>query len=178
MELKDFPPKSAYCSTDPTQYHDFLRALLAPLLSWPDRLHNIAAHFLHNKDVITPDIRPKLYTAYKSLEAHGGNGSTRLHMDMASAMNIMMWSLTVGRAKEVGTAVWDIYQPEHLNTIHSFLQSQHGTANGIDPIYSEQYYLDSVAWKQLYQQHGIVGYRIYQQPGDAVFVPAGCTHQV
>ncbi|KAG8981505.1 hypothetical protein FRB94_010934 [Tulasnella sp. JGI-2019a] len=153
-------------------------ALPAPLLPRPDGLHNIAAHFPRNKDAITPDIGPKLYAAYKSLETRGGNGSTRLHMDMASAMNIMMWSSTVGRAKEAGTAVWDIYRPEHSSTIHSFLWSRHGTADGIDPIYSEQYYLDSVTRKQLYKQHGIVGYRIYQRPGDAVFVPAGCAHQV
>ncbi|CAG8787956.1 5778_t:CDS:1, partial [Racocetra persica] len=31
---------------------------------------------------------------------------------------------------------------------------------------------------RLLQEEGVSGWRIYQNPGDAVFVPAGCAHQV
>ncbi|CAG8817182.1 34251_t:CDS:1, partial [Racocetra persica] len=32
--------------------------------------------------------------------------------------------------------------------------------------------------KRLLKEYGIKGVRIYQNPGDIVFVPAGCAHQV
>jgi lysine-specific demethylase 3 len=30
----------------------------------------------------------------------------------------------------------------------------------------------------LYEETGVKSYRIYQRPGDGVFIPAGCAHQV
>ncbi|KIR76796.1 hypothetical protein I305_06296 [Cryptococcus gattii E566] len=37
-----------------------------------------------------PDIGPKMYAAFAALETPGGFGSTRLHMDVADAINIML----------------------------------------------------------------------------------------
>nr|KIR44963.1 hypothetical protein I312_05736 [Cryptococcus bacillisporus CA1280] len=37
-----------------------------------------------------PDIGPKMYAAFAALESPGGFGSTRLHMDVADAINIML----------------------------------------------------------------------------------------
>ncbi|KAG8927620.1 hypothetical protein FRC01_007166 [Tulasnella sp. 417] len=40
------------------------------------------------------------------------------------------------------------------------------------------YYLDSDLRKELFEREGVKSWRIYQKPGEAVFIPAGCAHQV
>jgi len=40
------------------------------------------------------------------------------------------------------------------------------------------FYLDCDLRKELYEEFGVKSYRIYQKPGDVVFIPAGCAHQV
>jgi hypothetical protein len=47
-----------------------------------------------------------------------------------------------------------------------------------DPIHGQQYYLDEDLRLELYQRTGVMSFRVYQQPGEAVFIPAGCAHQV
>ncbi|KAG8766760.1 hypothetical protein FRC16_007579, partial [Serendipita sp. 398] len=48
----------------------------------------------------------------------------------------------------------------------------------IDPIHSQHFYLTPPLRKKLFDKYGVKSWRIYQKPGDAVFIPAGCAHQV
>lgn len=64
---------------------------------------NIASHFLS-----AIDIGPELYTVYKSFESLSKSGRTKLHMDMASAVNIMLLATPMPDNK-LGCAVWDLY---------------------------------------------------------------------
>ncbi|KAG6913947.1 hypothetical protein DXG01_003328, partial [Tephrocybe rancida] len=50
------------------------------------------------------------------------------------------------------------------------------TAN--DPIHGQQFYLDEEMRVELWEIWGVMSYRFYQRPGEAVFIPAGCVHQV
>jgi lysine-specific demethylase 3 len=47
-----------------------------------------------------------------------------------------------------------------------------------DPIHGQQFYLDEELRNKLCEEYGVLSYRFYQRPGDAVFIPAGCAHQV
>lgn len=45
-------------------------------------------------------------------------------------------------------------------------------------IHQQQIYFNEYLRKQLYEQYGVKGWKIEQKVGQAVFVPAGCPHQV
>jgi lysine-specific demethylase 3 len=47
-----------------------------------------------------------------------------------------------------------------------------------DPIHGQQFYLDEELRGELFQRAGVMSFRVYQRPGEAVFIPAGCAHQV
>jgi lysine-specific demethylase 3 len=118
-----------------------------------------------------------MYNALASSEKEGTKGSTRLHMDMADAVNIMTYASITPTGGE-GYAAWDIYKPEDAETIRKFLRDRFTTPQQQDPIHSQQYYLDTTLRRQLYEKTGVASHRIYQRAGEAVFIPAGCAHQV
>jgi lysine-specific demethylase 3 len=83
-----------------------------------------------------------------------------------------------------GYAIWDIFRQSDSRKIRDFLDRKfitsrtHARERMLDPIHSQRYYLDSKLLTELREAHGIKSYRIYQEPGQAVFIPAGCAHQV
>jgi lysine-specific demethylase 3 len=93
-------------------------------------------------------------------------------MDMADAMNIMTYtSRTNG-----GGALWDIFRTQDSNAIREFLREELGHMD--DPIHSQQVYIDKALAQKLWKQKRVSSYQFLQMPGDAVFIPAGCAHQV
>ncbi|KAJ2824840.1 hypothetical protein IWW50_003137, partial [Coemansia erecta] len=81
-----------------------------------------------------------------------------------------------------GAAVWDIYPPEAIENLREYIRELKKTDdNKGDPIHDQATFLTYPMRKAIYERYGSAGgscYRIYQKPGDAVFVPAGCAHQV
>ena len=76
-----------------------------------------------------------------------------------------------------GAAVWDIFPAEATETIRQFLHES--TNSGIDdPVLRQKFYISTPNLQKLREQYHIIPWRIYQNPGDAVFIPAGCAHQV
>lgn len=112
-----------------------------------------------------------------SFESRGSKGSTRLHMDMADALNVMTFAALTPDGKP-GTAAWDLFRAEDSDKIRHFLKKKFRGAFQHDPIHSQQFYLDADLRRELYEQYGVKSYRVYQKPGEAVFIPAGCAHQV
>jgi len=96
---------------------------------------------------------------------------------MADAVNMMLYAARRGDGT-VGTAAWDIFRAEDAGKIRQFLKAKFPDSNVHDPIHSQVYYLDSDLRRQLYDEYGVASWRIYQRPGEAVFIPAGCAHQV
>jgi len=47
-----------------------------------------------------------------------------------------------------------------------------------NPIHDQLFYLDDTLRKRLRDQYKVRGWRFVQRRGDAVFIPAGCPHQV
>ena len=120
---------------------------------------------------------PKMYNALASFESAGSKGSTKLHMDMADALNIMTFASPTPDGKP-GTAAWDLFRAEDSDKIRQFLKRKFKGTFQNDPIHSQQCYLDTTLRHELWTEYRVKSYRIYQKPGEAVFIPAGCAHQV
>ncbi|KAJ7124146.1 Clavaminate synthase-like protein, partial [Mycena crocata] len=173
-KVKDWPPSEDFKSIFPELYEDFSQAVPVPNYVRRDGVLNIASHFPMN--AISPDLGPKMYNAHANLEASENQGSTRLHMDMADAVNIMTYAAPDPKGLE-GCAAWDIFQAGDSEPIRQFIRLKFDM-EGNDPIHSQQIYLDDDLRLELWQQFDVKSYRIYQRPGEAVFIPAGCAHQV
>ncbi|KAF8579060.1 hypothetical protein K439DRAFT_1360417 [Ramaria rubella] len=174
-KLKDWPPSSDFKTTFPDLFEDFSRAVPVPNYTRRDGALNIASHFPTN--TVAPDIGPKMYNAFASSEMPGAKGSTRLHMDMADAVNIMLYSSKRPDGGE-GMAAWDIFRADDTQKIRRFLRKHFKEQFVNDPIHSQTFYLDVAMRRQLFEEFGVSSWRLYQRPGDAVFIPAGCPHQV
>ena len=133
-----------------------------------------------------------MYNSLASSQEPGSKGSTRLHMDMADALNVMLYASKCEDGTE-GYAVWDLFRAEDSDKLRGFLRSKFGQAKnggqgmpamggGVviahDPIHRQQFYLDVELRQALFDECGVKSYRVYQRPGDGVFIPAGCAHQV
>lgn len=174
-KLKDWPPSTDFKTAFPELFEDFSRAVPVPNYVRRDGALNIASHFPSN--TVAPDLGPKMYNAMSSFESAGSKGSTRLHMDMADAVNIMTYASITPDGKP-GCAVWDLFRAQDAEKLRNFLRRKFKGTYQHDPIHSQQFYLDSQLRKELYEMHGIKSYRVYQKPGEAIFIPAGCAHQV
>lgn len=97
---------------------------------------------------------------------------------MADAVNVMLFASPRADGS-LGFAAWNIFRAEDAGLIRTFLRRKHpGLAATDDPIHSQQYFLDSELRQELYDTLGVQSWRINQRPGQAVFIPAGCAHQV
>ncbi|KAL4241200.1 Histone demethylase JHDM2-like protein [Abortiporus biennis] len=174
-KLKDWPPSTDFKTAFPELYEDFSQATPIPNYVRRDGVLNIASHFPGN--TVAPDLGPKMYNAMASFESQGSKGSTRLHMDMSDAINIMTYAAVTPDGKP-GSAAWDLFKAEDSAKLRKFLKKKFKGQYQHDPIHSQQFYLDSHLRQELYEDYGVKSHRIYQKPGDAVFIPAGCAHQV
>lgn len=118
-----------------------------------------------------------MYNAMASSLAEGSKGTTRLHMDMADALNIMTYASPCPDGSP-GCAAWDLFRAEDSEKLRLFMRKRIQGIGIQDPIHSQQIYLDEVLKKELWETQGVKSYRIYQRPGEAIFIPAGCAHQV
>ncbi|KAI0291970.1 hypothetical protein BC826DRAFT_1020640 [Russula brevipes] len=174
-KLKDWPPSTDFKSAFPELYDDFARAVPIPSYCRRDGVLNIASHF--PPDVVAPDLGPKMYNAFATEDTEGSKGSTRLHMDMADAVNMMVHAEPCADGTP-GGARWDLFRAEDAPAIRKFLIDRFGLANGLDPIHSQQFYLDKQLRAELYAKTGVRSHQVIQRQGEAVFIPAGCAHQV
>lgn len=174
-KLKDWPPSTDFKSAFPELYEDFANGTPVPSYVRRDGVLNVASHFPSN--TVAPDLGPKMYNAMASYDSEGSKGSTRLHLDMADAVNVMLYAAPTPKG-EPGCAAWDLFKAEDAGKIRKFLKRKFKGQFQHDPIHSQQFYLDATLRKELYEEFGVKSYRIYQKPGEAVFIPAGCAHQV
>jgi hypothetical protein len=126
------------------------------------------------EEYMPPDLGPKMFIS------QGSNpdikSCTKLHCDMADAVNVMCFSKTNSAA-----AIWEIFASKDLPKLRAFvhkLNKKRKRNFGFDPILSESSYLDEDDLIELEKVTGVKPFRFHQKPGDAVFVPAGCAHQV
>ena len=117
---------------------------------------------------------PKLYIA---MGAKGvTNGTTKLHLDVTCAINIMMWSEDTTSQRP--GAEWQIFSADSVENLRNFLREEFSLSADEDPIHQQHYYLSHAMLTRLRERHGVSPWTIYQYYGDVVFIPAGCHHQV
>lgn len=103
-------------------------------------------------------------------------GSTVLHEDITSAVNLMLWASDLPDGRP-GYALWHIFTPKDSITLRAYLRKH--VINGVqDPIHSQNIYLTPQILQNLEAAHSIKPYIIRQKTGDLVCIPAGCAHQV
>lgn len=112
-----------------------------------------------------------MYIATRDLFSQG---STPLHLDATSAVNILV-HVEPDESGESG-ALWDIFSANDTPNLREYLRRTGNTSP--DPIHAQTTYLTSPMLADLWMQYRVKPYRIVQRYGDAVFIPAGCPHQV
>ncbi|SOV02915.1 uncharacterized protein UDID_13435 [Ustilago sp. UG-2017a] len=181
-KLKDWPPSAEFKAEFPELYEDFNRAVPAPEYTTREGVLNLGS--CYPTGVIQPDLGPKMYNAWPASEGQGGNGTTRLHMDIADAVNIMLYASLpngddVPEQHQPGVAAWDIFRAEDADTLRTFLREEYAKLNfKDDPIHIQRFFISAPQRVKLWKKYGVRSWRIYQKAGEAVFIPAGCAHQV
>lgn len=181
-KLKDWPPSAEFKAEFPELYDDFNRVVPAPDYTTREGVLNLGS--CYPTGVIQPDLGPKMYNAWPGSEAPGGNGTTRLHMDIADAVNIMLHASPptgedVPDEHRPGVAAWDIFRADDADKLRAFLRKEYSHIEfRDDPIHIQRFFIDAQQRVKLYQEYGVRSWRIYQKAGEAVFIPAGCAHQV
>ncbi|KAH8922964.1 hypothetical protein BT69DRAFT_197152 [Atractiella rhizophila] len=194
LKLKDWPPTQDFETSFPDLYEDFKTFVPVPDVTRKDGPLNVSAYCPENGNF--PDLGPKMYLAFKSKKGKGGKGSTQLHMDIADAVNVMTFA--INEDGTTGTAAWDIFPASSSDKIREFLYHYQAAnpafgcigetaeeriadakARFDDPIHTQHFYIDEEMLKTLSQDPwNVKAWRIEQKPGEAVFIPAGCAHQV
>lgn len=174
----------------PELYDAFMQILPFPEITRIDGLLNPGIHFPKNGvipdlgehwsltdlpfcdfAILTPLTGPKMYNAEGTILDGHSYASTKLHMDVTDAFNLMMWCHN-------RPAVWDIFQREDVPALRKILKD-HPDFNGKgDPILSQSIFLTDAELQSLSEEHGIRAHRIFQKKGEGIVVPPGCPHQV
>lgn len=113
--------------------------------------------------------------------ANGANssfGTTRAHTDFADAVNVLNFA-SHGPDGSPGSAHWVIIPNSSMETLATYIREkknvQHGAHN---PIHPQMVFLTPADVEELREIYGVPVHSFDQYPGDAVFIPAGCPHQV
>ncbi|KEH36924.1 lysine-specific demethylase JMJ25 [Medicago truncatula] len=236
LKLKDWPPYDEFENVLPRHCDEFIRCL--PFQEYCDPqsgILNLAAKLPSH--VLKPDLGPKTYIAYGTREELGrGDSVTKLHCDMADAVNILTHisevkltdeqlyaikkiksahktqdkkeglvqdngghfeingklfpnevpSITEDTSETAG-ALWDIFRREDTAKLETYLRRhskefRHTYCSPvkevIHPIHDQCFYLTFEHKKKLEEEFGVVPLTFEQKLGEAVFIPAGCPHQV
>ncbi|KAL5726918.1 hypothetical protein ACHQM5_000161 [Ranunculus cassubicifolius] len=88
---------------------------------------------------------------------------------------------------DTGSAVWDIFRRQDVPKLIEYLNKHWKEFRHIDnlpvksvvhPIHDQTFFLNENHKKQLKKEFGVEPWTFEQYLGDAVFIPAGCPHQV
>eukprot|EP00898_Chlorokybus_atmophyticus_P006903 jgi/Chlat1/7213/Chrsp57S06865 len=88
---------------------------------------------------------------------------------------------------DTGAAVWDIFKREDVENLKKYLvENKHRFTHlsnqpieeVVHPIHDQTFFLTVNHLKELQEQYNVVPWRFIQYDGEAVFIPAGCPHQV
>ncbi|KAI0057527.1 hypothetical protein BV25DRAFT_1778221, partial [Artomyces pyxidatus] len=173
-KLKDWPPTKNFEDKFRTLYKAFEAGSPFRDFTCSNGIFNLTAHFPNCE--VSPDLGPKLYCAFGTLQDDKHNGSTRLHLDVTDAFNLMLYAADTPTG-DPGGALWHIFAGEDSEKLRSFITGQSSPCLG-DPIHNQSTYLTPEMLDVLAEQHNVRPYTIHQRPWQAVFIPAGCAHQV
>lgn len=206
LKLKDWPPNQDFRDKMPEYFEDLMQALPFPQYTHRDGALNLSKYFPGNH--VPPDLGPKMYNAFGLRHAWRGmdpsvakGGHTNLHCDISDAVNVMvdvysgeddadseeevdeldLHDNELGDLSGQYGAIWDIYRWEDTDAILRLLHqvaAERDVEITNNPIHDQLFYLDDTLRHRLHEQYGVRGWRVVQRHGDAIFIPAGCPHQV
>ncbi|KAL6303835.1 hypothetical protein BKA93DRAFT_720606, partial [Sparassis latifolia] len=175
MKLKDWPPEKHFSTQFPELFKAFMDGVPYPDLARLDGVLNLAAHFPQNG--IPPDLGPKMYNAHGLKHDNLHHGSTKLHIDITDAVNVLLWAADTADG-ELGGALWHIFPAVSAPEIRRFLTQVYDFRGPGDPIHSHSVYFTPEMLNNLEAQCSIKPYVLFQRPGEAVFISASSPHQV
>ncbi|CAO2812755.1 unnamed protein product [Amaranthus hypochondriacus] len=201
LKLKDWPPDGKFEQRLPRHSAEFIRALPFKEYTHPrDGVLNLAAKCSLRS--LKSDLGLKTYIAYGRAQEMGyGDSVTKLHHHMSDVVNILVHTAQVAHLGE-GThppgnlkgskndsegALWDIFRREDALKLQEYLKRNYQdfghyrrspSKQAIYPIHDQTFYLTQEHKRKLKEEFGIEPWTFHQKLGEAVFIPAGCPHQV
>ncbi|KAI0643029.1 hypothetical protein C8Q79DRAFT_1002795 [Trametes meyenii] len=173
VKLKDWPPSASFLEEFKYHYDAFMSAVPMPSYTRDNGFKNLAAHLPdlpkpHRS--LKPDLGPKMYLATRDID---GLGSTALHLDITSAVNILVYASD----GDPPGSIWHIFLASDLERLRGYLRSLPGGQAHTDPIQAQTTYLTPGMLRELCLL-GVKPFEVHQRYGEAIFIPAGCAHQV
>ncbi|GER31150.1 transcription factor jumonji (jmjC)domain-containing protein [Striga asiatica] len=114
-----------------------------------------------------------------------GNKSKKINTEAGKETNLK--HAASGLDKGEGGALWDIFRREDIPKLEEYLRKHHKefrhiygrpVEQALHPIHDQSLYLNSYHKAKLKEEFGIEPWTFEQKLGEAVFIPAGCPHQV
>ncbi|KAF2322081.1 hypothetical protein GH714_006393 [Hevea brasiliensis] len=198
LKLKDWPPSDKFEDLLPRHCDEFISALPFQEYSDPKAgILNLAVKF--PPDLLKPDMGPKTYIAYALSEEQqtaiqqlkrkhlAQDEKERLEQDKLDHHSIEQLGDCSGSWKEMGVSKiieTEKHPPKSVNNLSFPIISQEELhslvcpVKVVHPIHDQCFYLTSEHKKKLKEEFGIEPWTFEQRVGEAVFIPAGCPHQV
>eukprot|EP00884_Botryococcus_braunii_P006811 jgi/Botrbrau1/16130/Bobra.7_2s0089.1 len=190
VKLKDWPKKGTFQKALPKHYKNFMDMVPFKEYVCPGGVFNLTSYYPDG--ALAPDLGPKFYIACGRQEELGeGDSVTKLHVDLCDAVNVLLHTQPLqGEAQEnpneLDGAEWVIFYRHQVPKVREFLEEHRSSflhkGKGIDPstdvIYGQEMFLTAKHLQQLKKESGIEPFIFTQKAGEAVFIPAGCPHQV
>ena len=207
LKLKDWPPDQDFQAKMPEYFEDLMQALPFPQYTRRDGVLNLAKYFPRQyvPPDLGPKMYNAYgqHANWRGMDPSVKKGGhTNLHCDVSDAVNVMadvgfddeaeynefgaggdglLHDPELGDLSNQHGAIWDIWRWEDtepiLNLLHQVARERDIEITN-NPIHDQLFYLDDVLRNRLRDQYGVKGWRFIQRRGDAIFIPAGCPHQV
>ncbi|KAG0451430.1 hypothetical protein HPP92_026235 [Vanilla planifolia] len=126
----------------------------------------------------------EMLNSTSSKEGVDPSSKERVHDCFCEAGNELNYLLD---QNQDGGALWDIFRREDVEILKTYLRThlkefRHTFCSPVEqvfnPVHDEVFYLTQEHKKKLKQEFGIEPWTFVQRLGEAVFIPAGCPHQV